>query len=129
MQYCRAYIGHVYVWTTVMLAGCVLGATALAAEDWPQWRGTDRLGVWHESGIIDRFPAGGLKVAWRTPVATLVADISVAAMGSPVVAVTVPRMAPDVCWAAAGVARRRRAEAKAPWIVRRVKTMDLTRFL
>ena len=68
MQYCRAYIGHVYVWTTVMLAGCVLGATALAAEDWPQWRGTDRLGVWHESGIIDRFPAGGLKVAWRTPV-------------------------------------------------------------
>ena len=39
----------------------------MAAEDWRQWRGAGRLGVWHETGIIDRFPAAGLKVKWRVP--------------------------------------------------------------
>jgi len=36
--------------------------------DWPEWRGRGRLGVWTESGILDRFPAQGLKEVWRTPV-------------------------------------------------------------
>ena len=38
------------------------------AEDWPEWRGAGREGVWSEDGIIDRFPAEGLEVKWRTPV-------------------------------------------------------------
>lgn len=38
------------------------------ADDWPQWRGPNRDGVWHEKGIMEKFPAGGLKVAWRVPV-------------------------------------------------------------
>ena len=38
------------------------------AEDWPQWRGRNRDGVWNESGILQNFSAGGLKVRWRTPV-------------------------------------------------------------
>src|ERR1700676_3190249 len=33
--------------------------------DWPEWRGRGRLGVWTESGILDRFPAAGLQVMWR----------------------------------------------------------------
>ena len=37
------------------------------AQDWPQWRGPGRLGVWTETGVIDRFPDDGLKVAWRVP--------------------------------------------------------------
>jgi outer membrane protein assembly factor BamB len=36
--------------------------------DWPEWRGRGRLGVWTESGILDRFPAQGLHVVWRTPI-------------------------------------------------------------
>ena len=59
--------------------GCVLIALIVAmllcasakpvdAEDWPQWRGANRLGIWHETGIIDRFPDDGLKVSWRAPV-------------------------------------------------------------
>jgi hypothetical protein len=36
--------------------------------DWPEWRGRGRLGVWTESGILDRFPAQGLHLVWRTPV-------------------------------------------------------------
>src|SRR5213595_3777115 len=38
------------------------------AEDWPQWRGTKRDGVWNETGILKSFPAEGLKVRWRVPV-------------------------------------------------------------
>jgi hypothetical protein len=29
------------------------------AEDWPEWRGRGRAGVWNESGIVDAFPAQG----------------------------------------------------------------------
>lgn len=49
------------------LTAAVCGATAVEADDWPQWRGLNRLGVWHESGIIERFPDHGLKVTWRVP--------------------------------------------------------------
>jgi outer membrane protein assembly factor BamB len=38
-----------------------------AADDWPQWLGPKRDGVWREDGILDRFPAGGPKVRWRVP--------------------------------------------------------------
>ena len=53
---------------TFVAAGVVFGATHAQADDWPQWRGADRLAVWSETGIVDRFPDSGLKVAWRTPV-------------------------------------------------------------
>ena len=38
------------------------------AADWPEWRGRGRLGVWRETGVLERFPEGGLRVLWRTPV-------------------------------------------------------------
>jgi outer membrane protein assembly factor BamB len=41
--------------------------SAVPADDWPQWLGPQRDGVWREEGILDRFPAGGPKVRWRTP--------------------------------------------------------------
>ncbi len=55
------------------------GADALAAQapaaraagtvgDWPEVGGKGRLNVWSETGILDRFPADGLKVLWRTPI-------------------------------------------------------------
>ncbi len=37
------------------------------AEDWPQWRGPNRDGVWRETGLLKLFPADGLKVRWRKP--------------------------------------------------------------
>jgi outer membrane protein assembly factor BamB len=40
----------------------------LSAEDWPEIGGKGRLGVWNETGILQKFPADGLKVLWRTPV-------------------------------------------------------------
>ena len=53
------------VWLT---AGMLLAAASLTADDWSQFRGPDRLGVWHETDIIERFPAEGLIVQWRTPI-------------------------------------------------------------
>lgn len=44
-------------------------ATMSRADDWPHWQGPRRDGVWRESGIIEKFPAGGPRVLWRTPVA------------------------------------------------------------
>ena len=39
----------------------------LLAEDWTQFRGRDRLGVWHETGIVETLPQA-LKVTWRTSI-------------------------------------------------------------
>jgi outer membrane protein assembly factor BamB len=38
------------------------------ADDWPQWLGPKRDSIWRETGIIDKFPAGGPKVVWRAPI-------------------------------------------------------------
>lgn len=43
-------------------------AGSLTAEDWPEWRGAGRGGVWTETGIVDAFPAEGLTFDWRTPI-------------------------------------------------------------
>ena len=49
-------------------AALLVGGVALDAEDWPEFRGKGRLGIWTETGIIEKFPAGGLPILWRTPV-------------------------------------------------------------
>jgi outer membrane protein assembly factor BamB len=52
---------------------CVLllvgAAAALArADDWPQWLGPKRDGVWRETGIIEEFPPGGPPTRWRAQI-------------------------------------------------------------
>ena len=54
-----------------LLLVCVvfrLFSSPLFAEDWPQWRGPTRQGLWTETGIVERFPDNGLRVSWRVPV-------------------------------------------------------------
>ncbi len=46
----------------------LLAAPAVRADDWPQWLGPKRDGVWRETGLLDSFPPGGPKVEWRKPV-------------------------------------------------------------
>ncbi len=43
-------------------------ASAAHADDWPEWRGPNRDGVWAETGILESFPPEGLPVRWRFPV-------------------------------------------------------------
>ena len=59
-----------------LLAGLILSGAALNTSahgaDWPQWLGAARDGVWRDTGLVDKFPAGGPKVlcacrsAWAT---------------------------------------------------------------
>jgi outer membrane protein assembly factor BamB len=42
-------------------------ALNLRAEDWPQWLGPKRDGVWRESGIVERLP-DQLTYKWRVPI-------------------------------------------------------------
>src|SRR5438105_132115 len=60
------------------VAGCLL-TSAARADDWPQWLGPKRDGVWRETGILETFPSGGPRVRWRTPIGAGYAGPSVVA--------------------------------------------------
>ncbi len=65
--------------TLRILAALLLAPLAARADDWPQWMGPKRDNVWRETGLLDKFPAGGPKVVWRAPVAGGYAGPAVAA--------------------------------------------------
>ena len=57
--------------TALRLGLCALALVALCpaspADDWPQWMGPNRDGVWSESDILATFPAEGPKKLWSVP--------------------------------------------------------------
>jgi len=54
----------------LVLLACaeIAGAGEKALNEWPQWRGPDRDGVWHETGLIDRFDAPQIPIQWRAAI-------------------------------------------------------------
>lgn len=48
----------------LLIAGVV---AQVRADDWPEWLGRGRLGVWNETSIVETLPAN-LPVAWRVPI-------------------------------------------------------------
>ncbi len=48
--------------------GLILATPLASADDWPQWMGPNRDGIWAEDGIMQKFPEGGLNVRWKAPV-------------------------------------------------------------
>jgi outer membrane protein assembly factor BamB len=50
------------------LATLAFCCASLHADDWPQWLGPQRDGVWRETGLIDKFPKDGPKVKWRVEI-------------------------------------------------------------
>lgn len=54
------------------------GVSAAGASDWPQWRGPDRNGISHETGILKEWSDGGPRVLWRVPLGEGFSGISVA---------------------------------------------------
>jgi len=45
-----------------------VAAVSVRGDDWPQWMGPKRDNVWRETGILEKFPAGGPKVLWKAPI-------------------------------------------------------------
>lgn len=45
-------------------------ASMTSADDWPQWRGVNRDGVWKEVGVRTEFEKEDVKPLWRQPVGT-----------------------------------------------------------
>ena len=50
-----------------VLAVLALGPVAFA-DDWPHWMGPKRDNIWRETGILEKFPAGGPKQLWSFPI-------------------------------------------------------------
>jgi outer membrane protein assembly factor BamB len=63
---------------TLALLGALAAPRVAAGDDWPEWRGRGRTGIWNETGVLERFPAGGLTVAWRVPIGSGYAGPAVA---------------------------------------------------
>ncbi len=61
----KSHCGFQLSYITVII---VMWSQITHADDWPQWRGPRRDGVWRESGIIESIPESGLKVRWRARV-------------------------------------------------------------
>jgi len=54
-------------WFRTLLASILLVGLAgvLLADDWPQWRGSNRDGVSQEGGLLKEWPASGPKLLWQ----------------------------------------------------------------
>jgi len=54
----------------LVLATSVVGVfiAPARADDWPQWRGPQRDGIWREMGIVDAIADSRLPVKWRMPI-------------------------------------------------------------
>src|SRR4051812_8833563 len=46
----------------------LMPTSSLWADNWPQWLGPQRDGVWRETGILDKYPPGGPRVVWKVPI-------------------------------------------------------------
>lgn len=51
--------------SSCLLASIFLSLSVLCGADWPQWRGSDRLGVSQETGLLKSWPSAGPKLLWE----------------------------------------------------------------
>jgi outer membrane protein assembly factor BamB len=65
MKICIRFLGiHGGAWAALAFSTAV----PAHADDWPQWRGPLRDGVWRETGILESFPDRQLKPLWTAAV-------------------------------------------------------------
>jgi outer membrane protein assembly factor BamB len=53
-----------------LVVGLAICGGRLFSDDWPQWRGLNRDGVWNETGIIEKFAGSQIPIRWRVPIGT-----------------------------------------------------------
>ena len=56
---------QMFAMSVLVLLFSVCLTTPAAADDWPQWRGPGRDGVWREEGIVESFSIDRLEILWQ----------------------------------------------------------------
>ncbi len=51
----------------IIVAAFAIPLPSLTAQDWPQFRGTNRDGISTETGLMRKWPEGGPKILWTVP--------------------------------------------------------------
>jgi outer membrane protein assembly factor BamB len=51
-----------------MVFAVPIAATGAELQDWPQWRGAKRDGIWRETGIREKFDGESIPLRWSVPV-------------------------------------------------------------
>lgn len=54
----------------LLIVFLILPASAAQSDDWPQWRGPGRDGVWRETGIVKKFASGQIPIRWSAKVSS-----------------------------------------------------------
>lgn len=65
---CRKEIATMRISLAVLTMWVVSVVPATGGEDWPQWRGAQRDGVWREEGLTDRFDQPQIPIRWTVPI-------------------------------------------------------------
>ncbi len=52
----------------LLFLAIVICPTPTTADTWPDWRGSERDGIWRETNLINSFPEEGLKRAWTAEI-------------------------------------------------------------
>ena len=52
------------------LSFLLFASTLCSADDWPQWRGPNRDGVWRETGLIESFDAPRIPLRWKAKISS-----------------------------------------------------------
>jgi len=55
---------------SILIAAFIVACAPALADDWPQWRGLNRDGVWHETGIIDAFEGPEIPRVWSAEISS-----------------------------------------------------------
>lgn len=63
---------------TLLLMLLLFTVPSLFADEWAQWRGTDRDGIWNETGILEEFEHPEIPLRWRVPIGSGYSGPSVA---------------------------------------------------
>jgi outer membrane protein assembly factor BamB len=55
---------------SLAVALAVISFSAVRADDWPQWRGPTRDGMWRETGLVEKFDSVEMPPKWRVPISS-----------------------------------------------------------